>query len=257
MSTDGLLVAPFAHRGLHTCGVPENSLLAVAHAVDRGLGVEIDVRLSADGVPVVHHDASLHRMCGVPHLVADLSAATLTRLSLNDAPERLPTLAAALHVIGGRVPVLVDAKTGWSWSARRLLTDALAVLLRSYRGPVAVVGFDPFVLNGLAERAPGVLRGQSAGVDPTLIGRRWWMRMACHPTDALWSVRISNPHFVCFNVDRLPSNAVARSRIVRPVVAWTVRTSAAYAAARACADGVIVEGDAVDLALSDLSQSAA
>lgn len=247
MRAEGLLAAPIAHRGLHTDDVPENSLLSFSRAAERRLGVELDVRLSADGVPVVHHDASLQRMCGVPDVVAHLPAATLTRLSLNRTHERLPTLAAALHVIDGQVPLLVDAKTGWSRSARRRLVDALAILLRSYRGPVAVVGFDPFTLSGLADRAPRLLRGQSAGVDPSLIASRWWYRVACHPSDALWSMRLSNPHFVCFNVDRMPSSTVARVRAARPVVAWTVRTRAAYERARAHADGIIVEGQAVDL----------
>ena len=47
-----------AHRGAHCCGHHENSLSAIAHAVDLGAhGIEIDVCNLADGVLVISHDA--------------------------------------------------------------------------------------------------------------------------------------------------------------------------------------------------------
>lgn len=54
----------YAHRGLHGPGVPENSLPAFRRAARKGVGVELDVQLTRDGVPVVFHDKSLLRMCG-------------------------------------------------------------------------------------------------------------------------------------------------------------------------------------------------
>jgi len=38
----------FAHRGLYSSGVPENSLAAFENAVLSGLGIELDVRLTKD-----------------------------------------------------------------------------------------------------------------------------------------------------------------------------------------------------------------
>ncbi|MBF1041316.1 MAG: hypothetical protein HXK92_06675, partial [Lachnospiraceae bacterium] len=54
----------YAHRGLfdHSAGIPENSLAAFRRAVDAGYGIELDVQLTADGVPVVFHDGTLARM---------------------------------------------------------------------------------------------------------------------------------------------------------------------------------------------------
>ena len=246
-----LLAVPFAHRGLHRDGVPENSLAAFAHAMDQAVGVELDVRLSADGVPVVHHDPTVRRMCGVPSRVADLPVASLTSLRLAGTAQVVPTLRLALRLIDGAVPVLVDLKAGPSISERRRLLDAVAILVRVYPGPVGIVGFDPLLLCGVAARAPRVARGQSAGVDPA-VASRWWIRAACHPFDALWSMHVSKPHFVTFNVDRLPSPAVERARETRPVVAWTVRTGEQYRLARSCSDAVIVEDEAVDVALRDV-----
>jgi glycerophosphoryl diester phosphodiesterase len=70
----------FAHRGGCALG-PENTLAAF----DRGLaagadGLELDVHLSSDGVPVVHHDATLDRTTSASGPVCALSAADLARV---------------------------------------------------------------------------------------------------------------------------------------------------------------------------------
>ena len=62
---------------------------------------------------------------------------------------------------------------------------------------------------------------------------------------------MSRPQFLLFNVARMPSAAVTRLRAELPVVAWTVRTAQDYALARRHADGVIVEDEAVGLAMAD------
>ena len=62
----------YAHRGLHDeyAGIPENSLPAFKRAVQQQIGIELDVHLSKDGIPVVFHDENLKRVCGVE---ADIS----------------------------------------------------------------------------------------------------------------------------------------------------------------------------------------
>ena len=61
----------YAHRGLHSLRnqVPENSLQAFTYAASRGYGIELDVRLSADGQVVVFHDDNLSRMTEDPRRV--------------------------------------------------------------------------------------------------------------------------------------------------------------------------------------------
>ncbi len=61
--------------------------------------VEFDVRLSADGVPVVVHDASVARVAGVPGLVHELTLAELRRLDVRGA--RIPTLREVLDLLSG------------------------------------------------------------------------------------------------------------------------------------------------------------
>jgi glycerophosphoryl diester phosphodiesterase len=71
----------FAHRGSRILW-PENTMHAFAGAVE-GLGyhyIEIDVRLTADGVPVVFHDATLERTTNGEGNIADRTLADLADL---------------------------------------------------------------------------------------------------------------------------------------------------------------------------------
>ncbi|MFA7597705.1 MAG: glycerophosphodiester phosphodiesterase family protein, partial [Novosphingobium sp.] len=72
----------YAHRGLHGSGVPENSLAAIAAAVERGLGIECDVQRSSDGYAMVFHDWDLDRLTAEHGPVADRNAAELGRIAL-------------------------------------------------------------------------------------------------------------------------------------------------------------------------------
>lgn len=66
-----------AHRGASALA-PENTLAAFRRAIADGAdGIEFDVRLSKDGIPVVFHDATLQRLARIEGRAADLTAAEL------------------------------------------------------------------------------------------------------------------------------------------------------------------------------------
>jgi hypothetical protein len=112
--------------------------------------------------------------------------------------------------------------------AHRGLHDA--TVPESYRGPIGVVGFDPWMLAGVRASAPRVARGQNVGLDPRL------------------SLSISAAHFASYDVGRLMHTTLERVRSRMPVLAWTVRTEEMYRIARSLTDGPIIEGAAVELA---------
>jgi glycerophosphoryl diester phosphodiesterase len=69
-----------AHRGA-SAAAPENTLAAFRRAIACGAeGIEFDVRLAADGMPVVIHDPTLKRTCGRPERVSDVSSKELSRV---------------------------------------------------------------------------------------------------------------------------------------------------------------------------------
>ena len=72
----------YAHRGLHSDTVPENSLTAFRLAAENGYGIELDIQLSSDGEVYVFHDYTLVRMTGKDGLLSKTSSADLGKLRL-------------------------------------------------------------------------------------------------------------------------------------------------------------------------------
>jgi glycerophosphoryl diester phosphodiesterase len=101
-ATSGLSPAPrrarnFAHRGA-SGHAPENTLLAFHSAFELGAdAIECDVQLSADGEPVILHDATLDRTTTGRGMVTALSLEALRRLDAG-AGERIPTLQEVLEL---------------------------------------------------------------------------------------------------------------------------------------------------------------
>ncbi|BDR56124.1 glycerophosphodiester phosphodiesterase family protein [Xylocopilactobacillus apis] len=82
----------FAHRGVHNLD-PENSMASFKEAISIGIeGIETDVHLTKDFVPVIMHDESLQRMTGDERYIKDLTLSQLKELRLNNSNEQIPTL---------------------------------------------------------------------------------------------------------------------------------------------------------------------
>jgi glycerophosphoryl diester phosphodiesterase len=90
------------------CDPPENSLAAFRAAYAAGVGVELDVRLTVDEVPVVFHDASLERMCNHREWITAIPASELSQWPLLDG-STIPTLESVLDIMGD-LPVLIELK---------------------------------------------------------------------------------------------------------------------------------------------------
>jgi glycerophosphoryl diester phosphodiesterase len=209
--------------------------------------VEIDVRVTSDGVAVVHHDVDLARMCGLRVRVADLPLEAVTRLRLAGTEHRVPTLAAVLDLVGADVPVLVDCKVAPTPRDRMRMLEAVLRDVGRHPGPVGVVGFDPWLFARLREHAPQVLRGQSAGVSSYESRFPRLVKGASTPLDRFWLNGVSRPHFLTYNVDRFPQPALVRLRESGlPVLGWTLRHAARLAEVEGVVDNVIAEGEAMD-----------
>ena len=87
------------HRGA-SGRLPENTVAAFRGALSDGAdGVELDVRLSADGRAVVIHDATLARTSGVRGRVSDLTAAELARFDVPALDDVLALTARSRAVV--------------------------------------------------------------------------------------------------------------------------------------------------------------
>ena len=101
----------YGHRGA-AGHVAENTIASMQRALDLEVdGIEFDVRLSADGVPVVIHDETLDRTTDVRGLVKDYSAAELSSQTRKaEANVFVPTQMETLQAIGTEIAVNVELK---------------------------------------------------------------------------------------------------------------------------------------------------
>ncbi len=151
------LICPYAHRGLHGGGVPENSLAAFKKAAEMGFGIELDLQLSADGEVMVFHDYTLARMTGADGKLSDKTARELSELKLAGTNEHIPTLREVLAEINGRVPLLIELK-GENMSTA--LCPAADAILREYEGEYCMESFNPIFVAWYREHRPEIMRGQ-------------------------------------------------------------------------------------------------
>lgn len=100
----------YAHRGA-SAEFPENTIAAFQRAIDlRADGIELDVHLSFDGVPVVIHDETLDRTTNGTGPVSGMTAADLGRLDAGRG-HGVPTLAAVLDLIATALHVNIEIKS--------------------------------------------------------------------------------------------------------------------------------------------------
>ncbi len=242
----GFLGRPFAHRGLHDprAGRPENSLAAAAAAIGAGYGIECDLQLSRDGVPVVFHDAELDRLTASPGATAARTTAELERLTLLGTCETIPTLDALLALLGGQVPLLVELKdqTGVLGPGDGRLEAATAQALASYAGPVAAMSFNPSMVARMRALAPSL----PAGLVTCAFTAEDWPAVPAQRREALARIAAFGEvgaSFISHDRRDLAAPAVARLKAAGvPVCCWTVRSPGEEREARAVADQITFEG---------------
>lgn len=238
-------VRPIAHRGLHdiSLGRIENTAPAFEAAMAAGFGIECDLRPARDGTPFVFHDRMLDRLVDATGPIAACSPSELSVLRYRSQSTTLLSYAAFLELVAGRVPLLVEIKSDWDAPDPRFLA-AVAELSLGYRGPLALMSFDPAVMTTMRSLAPGLPRGIVSGLYE---GPGWWP----DAVDTERAFRLSHyleagpaqPSFLAYHVDDLPTPVTRFAREVMrlPLFAWTVRTEAQLGHAEAWADAPIFE----------------
>ncbi|HVY34394.1 MAG TPA: glycerophosphodiester phosphodiesterase family protein [Caulobacteraceae bacterium] len=222
----GLTGRPIAHRGLWRAGLrPENSLAAFEAACAGGYGIELDVRLTADGEPVVFHDEGLERLTAQSGLVEERTLEELFAITLfGGEHQTIPSLAQALELVAGRTVVLVELKTPAGQEG--LLEAPVAAMLEAYDGPCAALSFNAAALGWLARHRPSIPRGLNINTAP----------------DAP-EIELARADFLSIN-KALSSNTYIQSwrSQGKPAITWTVRSPEEMAEATGLVDNIIFEG---------------
>jgi glycerophosphoryl diester phosphodiesterase len=166
-----------AHRGASSTA-PENTLTAFEEAARVGADVvELDVRLTKDGVPVVLHDPDVSATTDGRGQVHTLSLAEVKRLDAGAGGPlaEIPTLDEALEAIG-RAGVGVDleiknipGEPAFDSPDEGVLTATLEALDRvGFSGPVLVSSFNWITIEACRRLAPDLATGflTVTAVDP-------------------------------------------------------------------------------------------
>lgn len=168
------------HRGAAALA-PENTLAGLSAARKAGCSwIEVDVMLSRDGVPVLHHDHSLQRTAGLKRRLEKLDAAELGIIDVGSgfgpafAGERIPTLAQSIdwlksHELG--LNLEIKPAPGWERATAAAAIEVLRahwpdagerLMLSSFRGACLMEArrLAPEIPRALiAHRAPQHWRG--------------------------------------------------------------------------------------------------
>ncbi len=168
----------YAHRGLHdnASDAPENTMAAFKKAVDAGYGIECDVQLTKDGIPVVFHDFTLERVARfddeaahagedhnrdgslkVPGKVIDYTYDELLSFHIMNSNEKIPKFEDFLKLVDGKVPLIVELKIELKDLSVCPKADAM---LRNYKGLYCIESFNPLGLYWYRRNHPEIMRGQ-------------------------------------------------------------------------------------------------
>lgn len=237
---------PITHRALHdrAAGRIENSPSAIKAAVAAGYGIEVDLQLSADGVPMVFHDEDLDRLTDETEPLNARTAAEIGRIRLKGSTDTIPTLAEVLRLIDGKVPLLIEIKdqTLVMGPTDGKLEAATASTLQGYTGDVALMSFNPHSIAQMARLAPHLPRGlTTSAYDPDD-----WAPLPTEVCDRLRPIPdydATGSSFISHEGRDLARPRVSELKAKgAKILCWTIRSAADEALARRVADNVTFEG---------------
>lgn len=226
-----LTAQPVAHRGFHDMNraVWENTLAAFSRAVEAGFAIECDLQYASDSVPVVFHDDTLERLCGLKGDVRERTSAELGLLAIGGTAERVPTLKQLLRLVDGRVPLVIELKGREGDDDG--FAEAVLEEIEGYKGHIALMSFDHWLLKDLkAADCPRPLGLTAEGAKPEDFFRH----------DEAMQLGLD---FISYHYGHLPNPFIeAQRRLGVPVITWTVRDEAAREHTSRYADQMTFEG---------------
>jgi glycerophosphoryl diester phosphodiesterase len=137
-----------AHRGVHDLH-PENTLAAFERAIELGAdSVELDIRLSADLVPMVFHYFYLDEVTSSSGPIFNYTARELQSVEMTDKengnPSKISSLSEVLEAVGGRIGLEIEIK-GPEMEGAKIIADGLSNY-KSIWGSIEVTSYEPVLL---------------------------------------------------------------------------------------------------------------
>jgi glycerophosphoryl diester phosphodiesterase len=225
----------YGHRGARG-ERPENTIEAVLYAKALGLaGIECDVALTRDLVPVLHHD---------PDLFADNFIRDMDFEQLHRQAPQVPTLARALQA-APRMQWLIEIKTfpgapEKTWPPAIMAEAVLAVLGNQEISQACILAFDWRVLSAVAVGAPELRRVCLTAPETEQARCLWWGEdIIGNVPDAV--ARVNAHGWAPFHANLTISEIARAQHLGLRVFPWTVNDPAEFARLAPMADGIITD----------------
>ncbi len=148
---DLLNVKGYAHRGLHNADqdIIENSPSAIKAAINAGVGIELDLQMSAQRAPMVFHDEILSRLANREGRLAFMKTHDLKQIHYTNSQDTIIGLDDCLALVQGKVPLLIEVKSHWHEQPQ--MEQQIVDCLKNYTGPYGLMSFDPNVIQLLKD----------------------------------------------------------------------------------------------------------
>lgn len=212
----------YAHRGLHDNRgeAPENSLRAFRKAVEAGFGIELDIQMTKDDIPVVFHDFTLKRICDAEGKVCDYTYEELQQFRLCNSDQTIPKFEDVLKCVDGRVPLIVELKIE---AADTSICSAGDSLLAEYGGMYCIESFNPLGVFWYRRHRKEIVRGQLS--DAFLKEGEYKGPLYFLLQNLLFNW-LGRPDFVAYNhkYPEMISRRLCRGLYRNTAAAWTIKS---------------------------------
>ena len=224
-----------AHRGANIVA-PQNTIEAFKMSMEIGCdGFETDIHLTKDGIPVVFHDDTLNRICGVDGNLKDYTFEELQQFRLMGTDEKIPAFTDILKAVDGRTPLIIEYKVENNADA---LCHTCNEILKDYNGLYCIESFHPLAVRWYRKKRPDVVRGQ--------LSENF---MKTNPNVLYFFLNhllfnfLTTPDFIAYNHKHYKSisRTLCRKLYRCLSVAWTIRSQEALDAMKAHFDLFIFE----------------
>ena len=214
----------YAHRGLHSEGIAENSMTAFRKAKENGYGIELDIHLLKDGNLAVIHDYTLARTTGKECEIENLTIEELKNYNLENTEDTIPTFEEVLKLYNGAAPLIVELKATKNNYAE--LSKKACEVLENYNGSYCLESFDPRCILWLKKNRPNIVRGQLCeNYFKSKSKLNFLLKLFLSYN--LFNF-ISKPDFIAYKFSQRKSvlaNSICRKLWKMQMVGWTIRTA--------------------------------
>jgi glycerophosphoryl diester phosphodiesterase len=220
----------FAHRGLFNRLYPENTIGAFKNAIDKNIGIELDVHLLKDNTIVVFHDDDLKRMADIDLKLREVTYDDIKKIKIGNTKYTIPKLEDVLKLVDGKVPLIIELKHDRKVG---LLENKIFKLLDRYNGWFCIKSFSPFHMRYVRKHRPDYIRG-------LLILKKHTLFHSIASNSLLFRLLV-RPDFLSCQKYLYKKGYVKRFSKRKPVLGWVIVNKAEMEFYREVFDSIIFE----------------